>query len=262
MTRSATLAVFACAIAAPGLAHAGQVACRYENGAVVVAAEVAGLAGDYILDPSTPQTQLHETKAQEAGIAETALTAPAALAGETVPALPIVVADLDARSYGFSTPIAGVIGADALNGRILDLQLLPCRLGFYTPGHEPPFPRGHTMAVLTVGGVPAVAATITDNRMGGQGLFAIDTASAPAVRVSDRLAVAAPPLADGDAADRSKTPAVLAALSFNGEVVARAPASLVTGLDPALSGALGTGVWKRWRMRLDLRVGTLTLAPN
>ena len=205
----------------PGLAHAGQVACRYENGAVVVAASVAGLTGDFILDPSTPQTELHETKAQEGGIADTALSGEVQLAGITLPGRPIVVINLDARSGGFSTPIAGVIGADTLNGHILDLQLIPCRLGFYEPGEAPPFPRGKVMAVLTVGGVPAVAASVTDNRMGGVGLFAIDTGSAAAVRLSDRLAVAVPPLADPDAADRAKTPAFIAALSFNGEVTPR-----------------------------------------
>jgi hypothetical protein len=249
-------------LGAPGLAHAGQVACRYENGAVVVAASVAGLTGDYILDPSTPQTELHETRAQEGGIADTALNADISLAGVTLPARPVLVADLDARSLGFSTPIAGVIGADALAGHILDLQLAPCRLGFFEPDNVPPFPRGRSMAVLMVGGVPSVAASVTDNRMGGVGLFAIDTGSVAMVRLSDRLAVAVPPLEGDAAADRAHAPAFIAALSFNGEVLPRASSGLVTGLDPALSGALGNGVWSRWRMRLDLKVGVLTLAPQ
>jgi hypothetical protein len=245
----------------PAPAYAGQVACRYENGAVVVAAGVAGLTGDYILDPSTPQTELHETRAQGAGIADTALAADIALAGLTLPARPIVVVNLDARSAGFSTPISGVIGADALSGHILDLQFAPCRLGFFDADNAPPFPRGQVMAVLMVGGAPSVAASVTDNRMGGVGLFAIDMGSVAMVRLSDRLAVAVPPLEGDAAADRAHAPAYIAALSFNGEVLPRASSGLVTGLDPALSGAIGNGVWSRWRMRLDLKVGTLTLAP-
>lgn len=248
------------ASAAPGLARAGQIACRFENGGVVVAATVAGMTGDYILDPSTPQTQLHETRAQEAGIADTALNADIQLAGVTLTARPVVVADLDSRSWGFSTPIAGVIGADALKGRILDLQLTPCRLGFYAPGEAPPFPRGQTLGVTTIGGLPAVAATVTDNRMGGVGLFAIDTGSAAMVRLSDRLAVAVPPLSD--TADRTQARAFIAALSFAGVVSPRATAGLVTGLDPALSGAIGNGIWVRWRLRLDLETNRLILVPR
>ena len=191
--------------------------------------------------------------------ADTSATADVRLAGLTAPARTIAVANLDARAYGFSTPIAGVIGADVLTGHVVDLQLYPCRLGFYERADTPPFPRGRTLAILTVGGLPVVEASVTDNHLGGPGLFAIDTASAASVRLSDRLAVAVPPLSD--AADRAHAPAFLAALSFAGQVTQHAPAGLVTGLDPSLSGALGNGVWAHWRMRLDLTVGQMTLVP-
>ncbi len=217
------------------------------------------MTGDYILDPSTPQTQVHETRAQEAGIADTLLSAEIQLAGMTLPARPVAVVDLDSRSWGFSTPIAGVIGADALQGKVMDLQLTPCRLGLYEADDTPPFPRGQTLTVLSIGGLPTVAASVTDNRMGGVGLFAIDTGSAAMVRLSDRLAVAVPPLSD--TADRTQARAFIAALSFAGVVTPHATAGLASGLDPVISGAIGNGVWVRWRMRLDLKVGRLTLVP-
>ncbi|HRD28184.1 MAG TPA: hypothetical protein PLO65_07785, partial [Caulobacter sp.] len=51
---------------APG-ARAAEARCWFENGAVVIPAEIAGVAGDWLLDPSAPHTLLHETRAQMEG---------------------------------------------------------------------------------------------------------------------------------------------------------------------------------------------------
>jgi hypothetical protein len=234
-----------------------EVACHFENGAVVVPAALGGIAGDYIFDPSAPQTLLHDTRAQAAGFADTALILDLRLAGRKRSSLPVAVIDLDDRSEGFLTPIAGVLGADALAGLVLDLQLTPCRLALYRQ-HEAPRFHGQRLAVTLVGGVPALWAGVADNGRATLGLFAIDTGSAAAVRLSDHLAVAVPPLAKPQA--RNASHAVVAALSFDDVLTQRATAGLAQGLDPALAGTLGNGVWRAWRFRLDIEHRRLTLA--
>src|SRR5690349_14802182 len=51
----------------PAAARAGEAPCWFDGGVVVVAASVAGVAGDYILDTGSPATLLDETRAQGAG---------------------------------------------------------------------------------------------------------------------------------------------------------------------------------------------------
>src|SRR5690242_6937788 len=65
-------------------AWAGEADCRFEAGTLTVPAEVAGVAGDYILDTGAAQTTLHETKAQAEGFAATALSGDVRLAGMVV----------------------------------------------------------------------------------------------------------------------------------------------------------------------------------
>lgn len=247
--------------ALPAAAWAGEAGCRFENGAVVVSASVAGVAGDYILDPSAAHTQLHDTRAQAAGFAETALTGEVRLAGLTIQAAPVAVTDLDARSAGFVTPIAGIVGADLLEGRVLDLKLTPaCRYGLYARGRAPRFGPGERLAVRRVAGVPAVTAGVSDGLRSGYGLFAIDTASAAQVRLSTALAAAVPPLSDPGA--RHQAPARLRALSFAGGLSENVSAGLAEGLEPGLSGTLGNGLWAGRRLRLDVDRGVLLLAPK
>ena len=138
MTR-ASLALSACLTLAATPALAGQAPCWFENGVVVVGAEVMGVPGDYILDTATPHTQLAETQAQAAGFAETALTGEVRLAGVALAARPVSVADLDLRTGALPTPIAGVIGADVLKAYVLDLSFAPCRVVLWRPGEAPPF---------------------------------------------------------------------------------------------------------------------------
>ena len=81
----------------PGAARAGETACWFDSGVLVVPAEVAGVAGDYVLDTGAPHTLLDETQAQGAGYAETALVAAVRLTGLELPGRPVRVAVLDAR---------------------------------------------------------------------------------------------------------------------------------------------------------------------
>src|SRR5580765_174600 len=92
-------------------AAAGEAACWFENGVVVVGAEVMGVPGDYILDTATPHTLLADSQAQTAGFAETALTGEVRLAGVVARKRPVAVEALDLRTGALPTPIAGVIGA-------------------------------------------------------------------------------------------------------------------------------------------------------
>ena len=85
------------AAAAP--AAAGEIACRFEAGVVVVPAEVAGIGGDYILDTGTAQSALHQTRAETEGIVGTDLSGEVRLAGQSVATLPLKVVDLDVRTW-------------------------------------------------------------------------------------------------------------------------------------------------------------------
>ena len=127
-----------CLAPAPG-ARAAASGCWFERGVVVVPAAVAGIAGDYILDTGSATTQIHETRAQMAGITEATLSGEVRLAGMRWPDRPVQVVDLDARTYAFPTPIAGVIGADMLSGYVVDLAVSPCRVAIWKPGSAPQF---------------------------------------------------------------------------------------------------------------------------
>jgi hypothetical protein len=222
---------------------------------------VAGIAGDFLLDPSTPTTQLHETRAQGAGFAEPALVARARFAGLTREALPVRVVDLDSRSPGFDTPLAGVIGADLLAGQVVELTFAPCRLSIHAPG-RPGHRRGEqVLPLVLVDGVPAVRAAASDGRTARAGLFAIDLSSRGLARISDRLAALQPGRAGEDPTARYRAPARLRAVSVGGQLYEEAPAALAAGLDPRLTGSLGVDLWSRWRLRLDMAHATLTLIP-
>src|SRR4029077_16427926 len=111
--RRASSLAFLClsgALTAPGAAFAGEAQCWYENGALVIPAAFGEIAGDFILDVSAPKSQLHDSRAGAAGIDGASPPRDLTLGGERLPAFPIEVADLDARSWGFPTNINGVLG--------------------------------------------------------------------------------------------------------------------------------------------------------
>jgi hypothetical protein len=180
MRRLALLLILSALAAGGERAVAGETACWFENGAVVAPAAIGDMAGDYVIDLSAPRTLLHNTAAQRAGHAETALTLPVRVAGQRRPATAVAVEDLDYRGVGFSTPITGVIGADILDRYVVTLDFAPCRLRLEAPGTTAA--RQGAIRVVMVGGVPTILAAASDGLKGVSGPFALDTASGGGVR--------------------------------------------------------------------------------
>ncbi len=256
--RLALMLGLALTLACPATGRAGDAACWFENGAVVVSAEIGGVAGDWLLDPSTPRTELHETRAQMEGLPAT-FSAPGHLAGAVLAPVAVTVADLDGRAPGFPTPIAGVIGADVLGRYVLDLTFSPCRVRL-SPGAGPRRPRGRVLTLTTVAGVPTVQAAVSDDRRARRGAFAVDFSSRATVRLT--AAAFTPAGSKAEKTPRGVAPARLRALSFDGWLYEETTAALAPELDQALAGALGTDLWSRWRVRLDIAHGRLVLSPQ
>lgn len=256
--RAPLLAVLLTALGAQA-ARAGEAACWFENGAVVIAAEVGGVAGDWLLDPSAPHTLLHETRAQMEGLAAT-FPASARFAGESLSGLQVTVADLDDRAPGFATPIAGVLGADVLARFVVDIDFAPCWVRFSTGPGRTPGRGARVLRLATAGGIPVLTAAVSDDRRARQGLFAIDLSSRASVRLTG--ADFRPPSKAATEAPRGIAPGRLRALSMDGQLFEETSAALAPDLDQALAGALGTDLWSRWRIRLDIRRGRLWLSPK
>jgi len=246
--------------AAAGSARAGEAPCWYEHGAVVVSARLGDIAGDFLLDLSAPQSQLHETRAQGDGIADKEVTRPLILAGRPLGERRFVVVDLDARNRGFPTEISGVIGADALAGYVADLSLRPCRIGVWRD-HAPRFRGGRHVTLHTLAGTPTVEARVFDGADAATGLFAIDTGS-QGVRVAGHAAMLARTPRGVDAASRATPPARLAALTLAGARLQNVPAGLEPSAPAERLGGIGNTVWERYRVRIDLRRGVLELGPR
>lgn len=239
-------------------ARAAETACWFENGAVVVPAEIGGVAGDWLLDPSAPATLLHETRAEMEALPPS-FTATGRLAGERLAPVAVTVADLDDRAPGFVTPIAGVIGADVLGRYVVDLDFAPCRVRL-NGRTAPATPRGEVWRLRMTGGVPAVAAAVSDDRRARRGLFAVDWSSRAAVRVSGAALNPAP--VGAAPSPRNAAPGRLRALSVAGTLYEEPSAAVADDLSPDLAGALGTDFWSRRRLRLDIAGGRLTLIPK
>lgn len=258
INRPALVLGLSLAVALPAAARAGDAACWFENGAVVVPAEVGGIAGDWLLDPSSPRTELHETRAGMEGLPAT-FRAPGRLAGESLAAMDVAVVNLDGRAPGFPTPIVGVIGADVLGRYVVDIAFAPCRVRLSSPGRGRPAV-GRVMPLTLINGVPTVQAAVSDDRRARRGAFAVDFSSRAAVRLT--AAGLAPAGTGAGRAPRGVAPARLRALSFDGQLYEEASAALAPEVDPALAGALGTDLWSRWRVRLDIGRGRLVLSPK
>lgn len=250
MRRAVPLLIPCLLAASGGPARAGETACWFENGAVVVPAAIGDMAGDYVLDLSAPRTLLHETTAQRGGHAETALTLPVLVAGQRTAAAAVTVRDLDYRSVGFRTPIIGVIGADVLDRYAVTLDFSPCRLRLEPPGALRP-PPGGAMRVVMVGGVPTVSAAASDGLRGVLGPFALDTASAGGVRARGA--------ADGP---RQKPAGTLRGLSLAGTLRQDLPAVVAGDLPDGVVGAVGVEVLSAYRLRLDPKALRLWLIPK
>ena len=249
MRRAAPLLILSVLAAGGGPAVAGQTACWFENGSVVAPAAIGDLAGDYVIDLSAPQTLLHETAAQRGGYADTALTLPVRVAGQSTPATAVAVKDLDYRGVGFVTPITGVIGADILDRYVVTLDFAPCRLRLERPGATAN-PTGGAIRVVMVGGVPTIVAAASDGLTGVSGPFALDTASGGGVRARGA--------ADGP---RQKPAGTLRGLSLDGTLREDLPAVVAGDLPDGVVGALGVGVLSAYRLRLDPQALKLWLTP-
>lgn len=236
-------------------ADAGR--CWFENGAVIVPARIGDIAGDWILDPATPRTLLHETKAQMEGLPPT-YTAKAVVAGRRIAALEVTVADLDDRAPGFTTPIAGIIGTDVLSRFVVDLDFSPCRVRL-TSGH-PETLRGQRLSLSVEDGVPTVQAAVSDGAGAGVGRFGVDWGSRASVRLAQ--ARLSPSQGPEGPTPHNAAPARLRALSVAGALYEQPTAAVGPAPAPELAGTLGTDFWSRWRVRLDIRGGGLTLAPK
>jgi hypothetical protein len=250
------------ASAAAGAAQAGETACWSDGGVLVVPAEVAGIAGDFILDTGEAHTVLAETQAQTAGFEDKALTADAALAGVHKTGVAVAVADLDVRTGLFPTPIAGVIGTDVLAGYVVDVSFAPCRVRLSALGKAPPFGRAAVLPLKIVAGLPTASASVSDGARTLTGPFVISTGADSPLRLSEALAAAPgakkPPELYPNGVLRPR----LRALSFAGRLYEGLLAGLVKPADPAVAGVIGAALLHDLRLRLDLPAGRLLVAPN
>ncbi|MGH6998780.1 MAG: hypothetical protein ACREEO_11310 [Phenylobacterium sp.] len=247
------------AAAIPAAAHAGETACWYEQGVIVAPASIAGLAGDYILDTGSAVTQLHETKAQGAGLVDPAQRGAVRIAGLTLADRPFAVADLDARTYAFPTPIAGVIGADLLSGYVVDVSFAPCKVAIYPLAKAPRFAGGATLPLNTKSGVATARAAVSDGPRALAGDFVIATGADTAVRLAQDHASVPGAAKPEDVLPYGDRRAALRAASFAGALFE----NLQAGLTPAgpATGVLGAPLLARWRLRFDFPRGRLLLAP-
>jgi hypothetical protein len=253
------LAILSLAVASFGAApaSAGEARCWVDHGAVMVSAAIGDIAGDFLLDLSAPQSQLHVTSAQADGFGDSGvMEGPLRLAGERLP-VRLTVTDLDARTLGYPTTIDGLIGADALEGWMVELRLSPCRLILRRAARL----KGARTPIVWIGGVPTLPASVFDGRAGLAGRFRVDTGSA-GVRLSSAIAALsrAPPKGV-DPGSRIRPPARLAALGLDGEVLTRLRAGLASDAPPGVAGGIGTDVLAGYALRLDLKRNVAVLTP-
>jgi hypothetical protein len=259
LRRAAALAVAVASLAAPA-ARAGEARCWVDRGAVVVSARFGDIAGDFLLDLAAPHSALEADVAALDGIDATSAQAELQIGDARRPATFAVTA-LDARTLGLPTTLNGLIGADALAGWVIDLRLAPrCRIALW-PRRAPRLRALARLPLQLVGGVPAASATASDGERSLTGLFAVDTGTA-AVRLAAPVAGFSRPLPHtADPASRLRPPARLAALTLGGALFQGVPAAIDPSLPPGLAGGLGTTVWSRYTIRVDLGRRRLTLAP-
>jgi hypothetical protein len=249
--------VLALLSAAP--AHAGEVACRFEAGTLVVPAVVAGIVGDYILDTGAAQTALHETKAEAEGVEATEFAGDVRLAGMAVRSLPLKVADLDLRTWNLPTPAAGVIGADALKDFVVDVTYAPCRVRLSAPGAAPRF-AGRSLDLGWDLGRPTAEASVSDDAHEVSGRFVIATGANVPVRLADDLAQAPGAARPNELYPEGVWLARLPQVDFAGATGRDVAAGLMKP-EGDVVGLLGGAVLAHFRLRFDFLAGRLIVAP-
>lgn len=242
---------------APTGAWAGESACWYEQGVIVAPASIAGAAGDYILDTGSPVTVMHETRAQGEGFTELARRGAVRVAGLTLPDRPFVVADLDARTWAFPTPIAGVIGADLLAGYVVDVSFNPCRVAIYPLRRAPAFHAVTSLPLEHGAGVALAQAAVSDGPEALRGRFVVSTGADTAIRLSERLAAVPGAPKPDQILPYGEARASLRAASFAGALFENLDGGLVKEAGSA-SGVIGAPLLSRWRsLRFDFARGRL-----
>lgn len=239
-------------------AHAAAVRCRLEHGVLIAPAELLGVAGDFIVDTGEARSILAETQAQAAGFEGAQAAGAARFAGEAAGPLAVAIADLDSRTYAFTTPIAGVIGMDVLRTYVVDIRFAPCWIALRRPGAEPAFRPAARRAIAWRNGEPFVEAAVADGPTARGVTLRLSTGLDAPVRLSTAFAGA--PQAPNPAALLPLGPAraQLRALSFGGDLLENLDAGLAT--QAGADGALGPGVLARYRLRFDFPRGALLLA--
>ncbi len=233
-------------------AVAGETRCWIDKGALVAPAAFGDIAGDFLIDLSTPTSALHVTRAQEDGLEGEAATRGLSIAGLRLAAVTLAIVDLDARTAKFDTTINGVIGADLLRRFIVEIDPSPCRLRLLRR-RSAAWPGSVRLAIREAGGRPLAPARVTDGAQARSGLFALDTADWATLVAGARLS--RPLAADAPA------PVRLRGVEVAGRLFEQVPAAVRPQGDDAGPGAIGMAVWSRWRLRLNIREGWLELAP-
>jgi hypothetical protein len=259
VTRPLRLIPAICAAVLGSAAHAGEAACWFEHGLVVVPAQVMGISGDYILDTAAPRTQLHADAAQGAGYADAELTGEVRVADLRLPRRPVQVLSLDSRAWMLPTPIAGVIGADVLRAYVVDVDFSPCRIRLSPPGRAPAFAAAIALPISWIGGRPAVRAAVADGPHAWASDFVLSTGADAPIRLSEVLAHVPHAAKPQEVYPNGVLHPRLRALSLAG----RLDENLVSGLEAAegAAGVIGAPILAHWRLRFDFPRGVLWMAP-
>ncbi|HEX4183382.1 MAG TPA: hypothetical protein VHY34_08990, partial [Caulobacteraceae bacterium] len=232
-----------------GAAWAGQAAgaCWIQNGVLLVPAIAGGVNGVFILDTGQARSQLDATQASEADIAADTATTDVRLAGRVAPSIRMQVLALDDRTRAFAVPIAGVLGADVLAGRTLEVQPDPCRVRLSQPGRAPAHRSGVVLPLQIKDGAPYIRAAVSDGMTGVAGEFRVDTGSP----VSVTLGAASAALAREGR---------LRGLSIGGLLIESAPTKAAQDTPEGVLGRIGEPIWSRFAVRLDYAGQTLGLS--
>lgn len=253
----ARAALLACGLAAfSGKAMAAEIACWLDRGVLVAPATAGGVSGDFIIDTGAGHSAIHNTRAQAAGVEGDSLAGEVRLAGARVAARDLAVEDLDARTWAFPTPIAGVIGADILRGFVVELDTSPCRLTLAAAGGLPRV-SGASLPMVWRGAVPVVTGALSDGPTARTVALTPATGLDAATRLSPSIA-AVPGAETKSLSPYEAGRAELRALSLGGALFEHLRAGLND--EAATSdGAVGLAVLGRWRLRFDFPAGRLHL---
>lgn len=257
------LRIASLALLAAGPAAAGETACWWDQGRLVVGGSVMGVTGDYILDTGETKTILADTHAEKSGFEDKALVGEVKVAGIALAGRPVAVEAIDARTWSLPTPVAGVIGVDVLKGYVVDVTAYAsrCRVAIHPAERAPAFRARATLPLRWAGERPTIPVTVADGPNAKAVALVPSTGADAALRLSDATAQAAGAARPdavylyGDLNPR------LRALSLAGELFENVPAGLAKAdAMPGADGVVGAAILSRWALRFDFPAGRLLLA--